>query len=120
MLFINPMWDNESERIGKQRCSPLGYALHVISDMIGIVGLLALLVTIGLLAYRGIIGSFHLSMLWLLTIPFGIGVVGSILYRISWILARRRGFAYDGDSRTASWLENGQIRTYCYAVKKEP
>ncbi len=30
MLFINPMWDNESQRIGKQKCTPLGYRLHKI------------------------------------------------------------------------------------------
>ena len=39
------MWDNESERIGKQRCTPLGYALHVVSDLIGFLGLLLLLAT---------------------------------------------------------------------------
>jgi hypothetical protein len=32
MLFINPMWNSETERIGKQRCTPLGYALHGISE----------------------------------------------------------------------------------------
>jgi hypothetical protein len=40
MLFINPMWDNEAERIGKQKCTPLGYALHAISDLIGFIALL--------------------------------------------------------------------------------
>ena len=34
MLFIHPMWDNESQRIGKQKCTPAGYALHVIAEMV--------------------------------------------------------------------------------------
>ena len=38
-MFINPMWDHEAERIGKKRCSPLGYALHEVSDGIGFLAL---------------------------------------------------------------------------------
>src|SRR5688572_13576293 len=33
MPFINPMWDSESERIGKQKCTRLGYALHEIPGL---------------------------------------------------------------------------------------
>gem|GEM_PF-3837790 len=25
MFFVYPMWDNESQRIGKKKCTPLGY-----------------------------------------------------------------------------------------------
>ena len=31
-MFINPMRDSESQRIGKQKCTPLGYRLHTASD----------------------------------------------------------------------------------------
>ena len=76
MLFINPMWDNEVERIGKQRCTRLGYALHTASDLLGFVALL-LLVGIGAyLGYRGIIGSFERRLLWFLPPPFALAVVG--------------------------------------------
>jgi len=114
MLFINPMWDNEAQRIGKQRCTRLGYALHALSDLIGSVALVLLLSTVASLGYRGIIGTFRAGLLWLLAIPFGAAVVGSILYQLSWVVAYRRGFHYDYDSREASWLEDGQRRTYKY------
>jgi len=115
MLFINPMWDNEAERIGKQRCTPLGYALHTISDLIGLIALLLLLGVAAYLGYQEIVGSFRTSLLWLFTIPFVLAVVGSTLYRISWAVAHRRGFRYDRESREASWLEDGQRRTYSYS-----
>lgn len=114
MLFINPMWDNEAERIGKQRCTRLGYALHTISDLIGFVALLILLGTGVYLGYRGIVGTFHASLFWLLLIPFGLAIVGSILFQLSWAMARRRGFHYDYDTREASWQEDGQRRKYRY------
>jgi hypothetical protein len=112
MLFINPMWDNESERIGKQKCTPLGYRLHVISDLIGFIGLLLLLVIAIYLGYRGFAGSFRMPLLWLLAIPFAIGIIGSALFSYSWIMARKRDFRYDPETREASWLENGQRCVY--------
>ena len=45
MLFIYPMWDNESQRIGKQKCTPKGYNLHVIAELLGFIGLLVVSVT---------------------------------------------------------------------------
>jgi hypothetical protein len=114
MLFINPMWDNEAERIGKQRCTPLGYAIHGISDLLGFVALLLLFGIVVYLSYRGIVGTFRGSLLWLFPIPFGLAIIGTVLYRISWVLALRRGFRYDYDTREASWMEHGQRRTYKY------
>src|SRR4051794_21326326 len=102
MLFINPMWDNEAERIGKQRCTRLGYALHGISDLIGFVALLLLFGLAAYLGYRDITGTFRASLFWLFSVPFILTIVGSILYRISWVVAHRRGFRYDYDSREAS------------------
>jgi hypothetical protein len=108
MLFINPMWDNESERIGKQICTPLGYVLHGISDLIGLVGLLLLFVTCAYLGYRGIVGTFHAGLLLFLIVPFGLAFIGLLLYRNSWMLARQKGFRYDYDTREASWIEDGE------------
>ncbi len=112
MLFINPMWDNESERIGKQRCTPFGYTLHVISDLIGFLGLLLLLATGAYVSYRGIVGTFHSGLLWLFAIPFGLDFVGTALFHYSWVVARRKGFRYDYGTREASWIENGERQTY--------
>ncbi len=38
MLFIHPMWDNESERVGMQKCTPLGYRLHHTGEGVGFFG----------------------------------------------------------------------------------
>src|SRR6266498_2271848 len=86
MLFINPMWDNEAERIGKQKCTPFGYALHAISDIIGFIALLLLLGAVAYLGYRSIAGTFDRSLLWLMAIPIGLAFIGSILERFSIIL----------------------------------
>ena len=42
-MFIPRMWFDEVERIGKQQCTPAGYALQRIGDLIGFVGLLSVL-----------------------------------------------------------------------------
>jgi hypothetical protein len=118
MIFINPMWYNESERIGKQMCAPLGYKLHGISDGLGFLGLLLFVGTLAYLAYAGFTGSFHIRLLWLLTIPLGIGIIGSMLYRYSWTLADRKQWSYDYENREASWMEDGQRRTFKW--KAEP
>ncbi len=112
MLFINPMWDSETERVGKQRCTPLGYTLHVISDLLGFLGLLFLLAAGAYLGYRGIVGTFHMRLLWLLAIPFGLAFIGAALFHYSWLLARRKGFCYDYDTNEASWTEDGERQTY--------
>jgi hypothetical protein len=125
MWFINPMWDNEAERIGKLKCTPLGYRLHLVSDLIGFAGLLSLLGSVGLLIYRGFLGTFQPSLLWLLVVPVGLGIIGSALFDLSWRLAWKRGYEYDAESRTASWIEGGERRTYNYTrdgykLKAEP
>jgi hypothetical protein len=66
MFFIHPMWFDEGQRVGKQKCTPIGYAIHGIAEMIGFVGLLLLFATPVYLAYTGIAGTFNASLLWLL------------------------------------------------------
>jgi hypothetical protein len=112
MLFIYPMWDNESQRIGKQKCTPAGYRLHGFAELLGFVGLLLLFAVGVYLWYRASRGTFHPSLFWLLAVPFGFGSIGEILYRYSWVLAARKGFQYDDEKREASWLEGGQRRVY--------
>jgi hypothetical protein len=114
MLFIHPMWDNESQRIGKQKCTPTGYALHAIAELIGFVGLLMLLVIPAVLVWKWLAAGFRVSLFWLLSVPFGLGILSEVLYQYSWWLARRKGFRYDYERREASWLEGGERRTYKY------
>jgi hypothetical protein len=112
MLFIHPMWDNESQRIGMQKCTPFGYALRVAADLIGIVGLLVLLVVPVLWLVLAIVGAFQTWHFWLIGVPFSIGLVSELLFQCSWKLALRRGFQYDFDERQASWLEAGERHTF--------
>ena len=108
---MHPMWDNESQRLGKQKCTPTGYAIHVIGELLGFFGLLLLIGIIIYLVYKGFAGSFSTALLWLLAVPFGVGFISEFLVQYSWWLALRKGFRYDYDLREASWLE-GQIRRY--------
>jgi hypothetical protein len=120
MLFIYPMWDNESQRIGKQKCTPMGYNLHVIAELLGFIGLLLLLGVCVHLGYRASCNSFDKSLYWELTIPFGFAIISRALYHFSWFLASRRGFEYDYDKREASWIENGERVTYRWKSPDRP
>ena len=114
MLFIHPMWDSESHRIGKQKCTPAGYAMHEIAELIGFLGLLCLLAVPAFLVWRWFDDSFQVWLWWLFAVPFGVGVVSEVLFQLSWWLALRRGFRYDYERCEASWLEAGERRTYKY------
>lgn len=116
MLFIHPTWDNEGQRIGKRKCTPIGYALHVIAEVMGFAGLLALLAVLGFLAWEWLAAAFRVSLLWLLAPPLGLGVVSEALFQCSWWPALRKGFRYDYELREASWFESGERRTYKYTA----
>ena len=113
-MFLFPMWDNESQRIGKQKCTPVGYTLHGVAELLGFIGLLILIGVILYLGYRAVSDTFRRSDLWLLATPIGIGFVSQVLYQFSWYLALKRGFQYDYDKREASWTENGERVTFDY------
>ena len=114
MLFIHPMWYSESQRLGKQKCTPTGYTLHVIAELIGFVGLLLLLVVPLILFSAWVLGTFRTSLWWLFAIPFSLGVLSEVLMQFSWWLALRKGFQYDYERSEASWIEAGERRTYKY------
>lgn len=113
-MFINPMWDSETQRIGKQKCSPRAYHLHLVSDLVGFVALLLLPCVLFYLKYRDFVGSYDASLWWLLAIPFGVALCGNLLHGYSWHLAARSGFMYDYKTGEASWLENGQRRIFVW------
>jgi hypothetical protein len=113
-MFIPRMWFDEVERIGKQRCTPTGYAIQGVGDLTGFVGLLTLLGVPLYLAYAGLDGSFRWPLLWLLAVPVVLGVVGAVIVSVSWSLAYRKRFNYDYKRRVSSWVEGGQERTYTF------
>ncbi len=112
MLFFHPMWDHESERIGKQKCTPVGYAIHAIADLLGFVGLLLLLGALVYLSYRITAGTFRAALFWLVAAPVGLGLISDLLFHYSWWLARRKGFRYDVERCEATWIESGEQRSY--------
>ena len=83
MLFIHKMWDHESERIGLQRCTPIGYVLHEIAWVVGCGGGVLLLVAIWMLIWSGINGTFQARQLLLLGAPFALGVISETVMAIS-------------------------------------
>jgi hypothetical protein len=108
------MWDSESQRIGKQKCTPTGYALHAIAERIGFAGLLMLLIVPAILTWKWFAGTFRSSFFWLLAVPFGLGLISEGLFRYSWWLALRKGFHYDYERREASWMDGRERHTYKY------
>jgi hypothetical protein len=112
MVFLHPMWLHESQRIGKRKCTPIGYALHVSADIIGFAGLFLLVGVPFHLVYRWLVGTYSPSNLWLLLAPFGLGTVSEVLYHYSWWLARRKDFHFDYEHSEASWMEAGQRKVF--------
>src|ERR1022692_1270273 len=80
-IWIGPrIWLDEVERIGMQRCTPVGYVPNGIGGIFWLLGILAFFGMPVYLAYRGIAGTFFSwSLLWLLAAPFLIVLVGPLL-----------------------------------------
>jgi hypothetical protein len=115
-IWLAPrIWFDEVERIGMRRCVPFGYFLNGVGALFWFVGILMLPGMPAYLAYRGIVGSFHWSLLWLLGVPFLIIVVGAILIGVSWTLAYRKKFHYDYERRESTWIEAGSKRSYTFS-----
>ena len=113
-MFIYPMWDSETQRIGKQKCTPLGSRLHLIAEMIGFVSLFAVPCILIYFAYRGVTGTFHSRLWWVLAIPFVATLIGDVIFAYSWRLAHNRRFAYDDSANEASWYDDGERIVYRY------
>ncbi|WP_339613620.1 hypothetical protein [uncultured Rubinisphaera sp.] len=119
-MFVSRIWFDEVERIGKKKCTPFGYALHGVGDLVGFLGLLMLLGVPVYLIYRAIVGSFHWPLLFLLLVPFAVGVIGVVVVGVSWHLAGRKQFKYDYERRESTWYENGVKHSYTYEDFKSP
>jgi len=98
-----------------QRCTRVGYAINGIGGIFWFLGILAILGVPAYLVFRGLVGTFYWSLLWLLTIPLLVVIVGSILIGVSWTLAYRKGFHYDYQRRESTWIEGGEKRSYTFS-----
>ena len=96
------MWFDEVERIGKQRCTPIGYVLQQVGEIVGFIGLLTFFVAPAYLGFPGLI------------VPIVLGILGTIMVSYSWSLASRKQFVYDYERRESSWIEAGEKRTYTF------
>ena len=111
MFFIHPMWDTETQRIGQRRCTPWGYRLRGVAELIGYTGLL-LLVSAPVYAVFDWLRE-QPTQGWLMAgIACSLGVVSQLLFRGSGWLATRKQFHYDDDRNEASWIEHGERVTY--------
>ena len=119
MLFIHPMWSSETERLGKEKCSSIGYKLHVISELIGFIGLILLFSAIIWLICRAISSEHTFPSYWILLIPFAIGIISEIMFHYSWFLALRKDYEYDYESDTVQWIENNQKKSFKYKPDKD-
>jgi hypothetical protein len=109
MIFIHPMWDSENERLGMKACTPLGYKLREIGDLVGFIGLFLFF---GVIIYSVLARQPTTRHgWWLVAVPIAFGIVGRILYTFGWLLAKKKKFHYD-DSRTVTWFESGQRMQY--------
>jgi hypothetical protein len=115
MMFIHPMWADESQRLGKQKCTPTGYVLHVVAELIGLLGLVFLFVVPAVLVWNWFVGTFQPTLWWLFAWPFGVGIFSEVLFQYSWWLALKRGFRYDYKQSEASWVEAGERRRFKYS-----
>ena len=114
MLFIHPMWDSETQRLGKKACTPGGYALHVFAEGIGFLGFAILAISGAVWLWKWLAGSPRGLATTGLVLALVSGVASEVMFQLSWWLALRRGFQYDGHE--ASWSEHGSRRSYRFTA----
>jgi hypothetical protein len=111
-LFIYPMWDSENQRLGMKACSPFGYTVRSIADLIGFFGLILLFGILGVLTPRYLRHQFESGDFWLLLVPLVVGLVGRVIFEFGWGLAAKKKFEYDSQTMTVKWIEDGHERVF--------
>jgi hypothetical protein len=107
------MWDSENQRLGMKACTPLGYNVRCIADIIGFSGLIFLFGITGFLIHRYALGHpFESRRLLLFLAPLVVGFVGRVLFEFGWRLAAKKKFEYDSQTMTVKWIEDGHERVF--------
>jgi len=119
MLFIHPMWDTETQRIGKMRCSNRAYSLHVNAELIGFCGALLFFGFCIWFVATWLISAWSTPTYWLFVIPLTLGILSEILFQYSWIMVNRKGYRYDAEGDRVTWTEGDQEQTYSYNEEKK-
>jgi hypothetical protein len=112
-IWLTPrIWFGEGERIGMQRCTPIGYVINGIGGLFWVIAVLEVPALPVYLIYLGFAGAFHASLLWLLIAPLPTLLAGSFLIGISWVMAIRRDFDYHYERDESTWIRNGVKISY--------
>ncbi len=112
-LFIYPMWDSENQRLGMKACTPFGYTVRCIADIIGFSGLIFLFLVTASLIRQYLLGHpFESRDLLPLLAALAVGFVGRVLLEFGWALATKKKFEYDSQTMTAKWIEQGHERVF--------
>lgn len=114
MLFFHPMWDSEGQRLGMRACTRSGYALRSWGDFLGFCGLILLLVIPIYLAVQFFRHQFSVHDFWFLLTPFAVAVIGRVLFEMGWGLAAKKGYKYDSQTMTVTWIEDGHEKSFAY------
>ena len=112
MLFIYPMWDSESQRLGLKACTPRGYVHSLPGRGDRSCWLVLLPVTGIFLIGLACLGWFHTEYFGLFLAPFAAGVLSESTMCVSRVCAKRKRFDYDAETRTASWIEQGVAQEF--------
>lgn len=112
MLFFHRMWDSEIERIGFRKCSPAGYQIRHLGELVGFIGLVWFVGALLYLLYTAVTLSFTLASLRLLLWPLALGVLSDILVLISRMAVNRKDFQYNEGERRSSWRVENRLVTY--------
>jgi predicted Na+-dependent transporter len=117
MIFIRPMWDHETERIGMKKCSHVGYTLHCLADLSGFTGLLLFFASVVYSVYQFSWEAFRFSMFWLIGFSIVCEILSILFYYLSKMIAKRKGFRYDPEKCIATWEENGKTVMYKWHIE---
>ncbi len=101
MMIFSPMWQNEVERMGFERCSRLAAWLRALSDYYTLIAIILLLISVA-----GKISAWCGVLLWL---------AGRMMCIAAYRIAERRQFQYDDENRIATWRNaDGGLCRYTY------
>lgn len=106
------MWDSENERLGVQACNKSAYNLRAIAELVGALSLYLLFFIIIFLAYRYFTDEYTNRLLFLILIPFFVGIVCEIIFQTA--LKKLSSVSYNFDPLTGvtTWIENNQKKSY--------
>ena len=97
------MWSSENERKGFQECTPAGYVIYGIAELILVAFYLSALGVAMYVLSSLVQGLLSARRFALLALPAGLLTAGWLLSKTAWYLAERKGFKYDHKENKCTW-----------------